>query len=98
VVVLEKMHAEFKVFGEALGALNDKVTAGFAGFEQRFEQIDRRLDQMDGRLGRVEQALDLVKEVVLAHGRELKEIRAVMVRRDEVEAIVERVVARAAGS
>ena len=114
-VVVETMHAEFKVFGEALGGLRTQMTDGFEEMHRRFAEVDRRfdrvdqrfagvdqrLDGMDQRFDRVERDLGLVKVAVLAHGRELRELRstvtdlaATKVNRDEVETIVERVVAR----
>ena len=92
-VVVEEIRGQFKVFGEALQGLSDKVTAGFADVDRRFEQVDRRFEQVDRDLG-------LVKAAILDHGRELKELRgavetlaATKVDRDEVAGIVERVVA-----
>ena len=114
-VVVETMHAELKVFGEALGGLRTQMTDGFEEMHRRFAEVDRRfdrvdqrfagvdqrLDGMDQRFDRVERDLGLVKVAVLAHGRELRELRstvtdlaATKVNRDEVETIVERVVAR----
>jgi hypothetical protein len=66
-----------------------------------FEEMHRRFVEVDQRFDRVERDLGLVKVAVLAHGRELRELRstvtdlaATKVNRDEVETIVERVVAR----
>ncbi len=124
-VVVETMHAEFKVFGEALGGLRAQMTEGFdemrqrfAEVDRRFEQVDRRFEQVDQRFegiderfegidqrfDRVERDLGLVKVAVLEHGRELRELRSTVtdlaarkVDRDEVETIVERVLARSSG-
>ena len=88
-VVVEKMYAEFQVFGEALAGLRAQVDEGFAevqeGFAQvnlqfeqvdrRFEQVDRRFEQVDWRFNRIEQDTELVKVAVLEHGRELKALR-----------------------
>ena len=90
---IEALRGEFKAFGQGLASLNDKIDATTARFETRFDRIDARFD-------RVEHELGLMKSAVLEHGRQLKEIRVTLdkkVDRDDVEAIVERVVARAAG-
>lgn len=86
-IVVEEIRAQGEVFGEGLQLLREQVQVGFAEVAHRFEQIDRRL-------GRVEDA-------VVQHGRELKlqgvQLRAIAekkVDREEVEAIVERVIAR----
>ena len=87
VVVLEDMRSQFKVFGEALQGVNDKVDRLDGDVASGFERVDRELG--------------LVKAVVIDHSRELREIRgrleAAMERKvdwDEVEAVVERVLAR----
>jgi hypothetical protein len=92
---------------EKVTGLDEKVTAGFARVDERFAQIDERFAQIDERFAQVDarfaqvdesfaevkHELGLVKTVVLEHGRLLKE----KVDRDEVEAVVERVVARTSG-
>ncbi len=92
---------------ERLVALDRKVDLGFAKVDARFEQIDRRFEQVDrqfvevrGHLGQVdEQLADLnlemgrVKTAVLEHGQRLRHA----VRRDEVEGLVEGVLARKRG-
>jgi archaellum component FlaC len=91
-VVVEDVRSQFKVSGEAL-------TAGFEGVDRRFEQVDRRFE-------RVEQDIGFVKAAVIEHGKKLKDIRGALQRLDEkvdkkvdraeVEAIVERTMARGA--
>ena len=91
-VVLERLHGEFKVFGEALGGLRQQMTDGFAAVDRRFEQVDRRFEQVDRRLDQVDRRLDqvehelgeirvdlgLVKSAATTHSRELKEMRSAL--------------------
>jgi hypothetical protein len=65
-VVLEKVHADFQVFGEALTGLREHM-------DRRFDVVDRRFEQVDRRFDRVEHETELLKAAVLEHGRELKE-------------------------
>ncbi len=109
-IVVEEIRAQGKVFGEGLELLREQMQAGFAEVDRRFEQVDRRFEQIDGRFeqidGRLEQIdgrLGRVEDAVVQHGRELKlhgeQLRAIAekkVDREEVEAIVERVIARTA--
>ncbi len=96
-IVLEDLRSQFKVFGEALGALGEKVDS----LEQKvdrleekvdrgFEQVDRRFEQVDRRLETLECDMKLVKTAILDQHREL----ATKVSRDELEEAVERAVAR----
>ncbi len=66
-----------------VAALDSRVTALDVRMTAGFARVDQRLD-------RVEHELGLVKSAVLEHGRLLKQ----KVNRDEVEAIVERAIAR----
>ncbi|HEY8088572.1 MAG TPA: hypothetical protein VIF09_12025 [Polyangiaceae bacterium] len=82
----------------------DGIDGRLDGIDGRLDGIDGRLDGVDGRLDRVEHRLHhvegelrgvvhelgLVKTASLEHGRMLKN----MVRRDEVEAIVDRAMSR----
>jgi hypothetical protein len=89
-VVVEQLRGDFRVFGEALGALR-------ADMNQRFDQVDERFHQVDQRLERVECDVSLLKTATTDNGRELKAIRATLDRkvdRDAIEGIVERVGAR----
>jgi hypothetical protein len=87
VVVLETLRGDFKVFGEALADVKAEVRADISSLRTEvhagFERVDRELA--------------LVKSAVLEHGRELREIRDRKVDRDEVEGIVQGVLARAGG-
>lgn len=100
-VVLEDLRSQFKVFGEAMAGGFARVDSRLDGIDGRLDGIDGRLDGMDHRFDQVDREMGLVKTAVLDHGRELKEIRGGIERiertkvdRDEVEAIVERVIAR----
>ena len=107
-VVLEDMRSQFKVFGEALQGFREEFSSGLqglreevsAGFEQvarRFEQVDHRFEGIDRELGHLKREVVLVKATVIDTSREVREIRGALekkVDRDEVEAIVERVIAR----
>ena len=90
VVVLEDLNAKLNVFGEALQGFRDEVA-------KQFEQVDRGF-------GRVELAvLENSREIREVRG-ELGEVRATVTRiesalaakvdREEVEPMVERVLAR----
>jgi len=60
-VVVETMHAEFTVFGEALGGLRTQMTDGFEEMHRRFVEVDQRFDRVERDLGLVKQDLGLVK-------------------------------------
>jgi chromosome segregation ATPase len=96
---------------EAVDKRFDEVDKRFEAVDKRFDEVDKRFDRLEGRVGRGEGDLALVKTAVLEnsrtladHGRELREIRAVVtasavrldekVSRVEVEDIVERAIAK----
>jgi hypothetical protein len=58
-------------------------------------EVHGGFDRVDRELAGVKDELGLVKSAVLEHGRELREIRDRKVDRDEVEGIVQGVLARA---
>jgi hypothetical protein len=93
-VVLEEVRSQFKVFGEALGSLSEKVDRGFEQVDRRFEKIEHRLDGIDVRLDGLTRDMGLVKTAVLDPHREL----GTKVNREEVHAEVERAVERAVAS
>ena len=95
-VVVEQLRGEFKVFGEALGGLREEMTEAHGGL---LRQMTDGFDEIKRDLGEVKVDLNLVKSAATTHSRELREIRSALgnkVERGEVEAIVERVVARIA--
>ncbi len=68
----------------------DRLEQRFDGLEQRFDGLEQRFDGVEGDIGRLQAASD-------AHGRQLKDIQHALekkVDREEVEVIVEQVVAR----
>jgi hypothetical protein len=98
VIILEEMRGHFKVFGEQLGAVGDRVTSlegKFTSLEGKVTALDDRVTALDHKVdhgfARVEHRLGLVELAITEHTRELKK----KVDRDEVEAIVDRAVARA---
>jgi hypothetical protein len=110
-VVVEEMRSQFKVFGEALQGLCERVDAGFAQVDVRFAQVDARFAQVDARFGQVDtrfgqvdREIGLLKTAVLENGRDIRDVRNTLSRvevalekkvdREEVESIVERVIAR----
>jgi hypothetical protein len=105
-VAVEQLQGQFKVFGEQLGAVREDVAVlrgevgalrgevgvlrGEVGVLR--EQVTTGFAQVDQRFERVEHEIGLLKVAVIEQGRELKK----KVDRDEVEAIVERAIARSA--
>ncbi|HEY1693163.1 MAG TPA: hypothetical protein VGG39_13435 [Polyangiaceae bacterium] len=101
-VVVEEMRGHFKVFGEQLSLqgdrlakveekvtrLDEKVTR----LDEKVTGLDEKVTRLDQRMERVEHRLGLVEVAVLEVGREVKR----KVDRDDVEAIVEGVLARKA--
>jgi archaellum component FlaC len=57
-VVLEEVRSQFKVFGEALESLSEKVDRGFEQVDRRFEQVDRRFEKIEHRLDGIDVRLD----------------------------------------
>jgi septal ring factor EnvC (AmiA/AmiB activator) len=108
-VVVETLRGDFRVFGEALAGLTTKVDSGFERVDRELTSVRADLSDVKHDLGAVKQdlagvkddlagvkhELGLVKSAVLEHGRELREIRDRKVDRDEVEGIVQGIVARA---
>lgn len=90
---IEELH---KVVVQGFASLNDKIDSRFAAVDARFETIDARFATIDAqfatidaRFDRVDQELGRVKDALMEHGRQLKDIRAALDRkvdRDELEA------------
>ncbi len=73
-------------FGSELASLNDKIDSGLASLNDKvdsgFAAVNARFEHVDDELGRV-------KDALMEHGRQLKDIRAALdqkLDRDEVEA------------
>ncbi|PIR40127.1 MAG: hypothetical protein COV33_01375 [Candidatus Zambryskibacteria bacterium CG10_big_fil_rev_8_21_14_0_10_34_34] len=93
-VVLEDLRSNFKVFGESLDLVKDKVDSidkrvdsidkRVDSIDKRVDSIDKRVDSIDKRLGGVESDLEILKtEVAL--------IRHNQVTRDEFKLLESRV-------
>jgi len=103
-VVLEDLRSQFKVFGEGLRAVDEKVDRLDQRVTSGFERVDRELGLVKVAIGDHDRQLGLVKAAIVDNSAEVREIRASLKRvedgmakkvdREEVEAIVERAVAR----
>jgi hypothetical protein len=101
-VVVEELRSHFKVFGERLEGVEQRLDTRIDGLEQRLDaridgleqRLDARIDGLEQRvtaqLADLSHEVGLVKIAVLEHGRALKE----KVDRDEVQAILERATGR----
>ncbi|MGO8996381.1 MAG: hypothetical protein ACLQVI_23960 [Polyangiaceae bacterium] len=98
-VLVEDMKSQFKVFGEAVQAVDEKVdrldrkvTSGFARVDAEMASGFARVDaEVASGFARVDRELGLVKAVVIDHSRELREIRGSVTR---LEAAMEKKVDR----
>jgi hypothetical protein len=96
-VVLEDLRSKLNVFGEALQGFREDV-------DRRFEQVDRKFDQVDRRFGQLELAVLENSRAIQGLRGELADVRGTVTRieaavatkvdRRDVEAIVERALAR----
>lgn len=68
-LILEDMRDQFRVFGEGLTALSEKMDAGFAGLNQRMDSLEGRMDRLEHRQLALEAA-------VTQHSVEIRELRA----------------------
>ena len=73
--------------------LHRVVAQGFASVSDRFDSVDARLAAVDAKVDAVKVQMDAefgrVKDALMEHGRQLKDIRAALDRkvdRDELEA------------
>ena len=95
--LVEDLHG---VVVQGFASLNDKVDSGLASVNDRIDKVDSRLshkiDKIDSglaslndRFDKVDAELGRVKDALVEHGRQLKDIRAALDRkvdRDELEA------------
>ncbi len=91
------LHEQMSAGFEEVNHRFEQVNHRFEEVNCRFEQVDRRFDRVEHDIAEIRQDVGLVKIAVLDHSRELKEIRVALekkVDRDEVEGIVQRVIAR----
>lgn len=96
VVVLEEIRAQNKGFGEGLQLLREQMSAGFEAVDRRFARVENDITEIRHDIADIRQDVGLVKIAVLEHSRELKGIRVALdkkVDRDEIEGIVQHVVA-----
>lgn len=93
-----KLDAKVDALETKIGALDAKIDGVDAKLDAKVDALEAK---MDAGFARIDQDFAFVKRAITDHTQELKEIRATLdkkVDRDEVEAIVERAVARAIGS
>jgi chromosome segregation ATPase len=67
-VVLEQLHGEFRVFGEALGGLRQHMN-------DRFDAVDRRFERVEHELGEVKRDLVEVKRDLVEVKRDLVQVK-----------------------
>jgi hypothetical protein len=97
-VVVEEIRGQNQALGGGLESLREQMHAGF-------DRVDRRFEEVDQDIALLKHAVLELKAQGQDHGRQLEGLRtevrdlaAKKVDRDEVESIVERVVARTAGA
>jgi septal ring factor EnvC (AmiA/AmiB activator) len=61
-VVLEQLHGEFRVFGEALGGLRQHMNDRFDAVDRRFERVEHELGEVKRDLVEVKRDLVQVKQ------------------------------------
>ena len=86
-----------KDFHSRLENLGEQMKQGFDRVDQRFDEIDRRFDKVDRRFDGVEGDIRRLQAASREHGRQLEDIQQTLrkkVDREEVEGIVEQVLAR----
>ncbi len=75
-LILEDMRDQFRVFGEGLTALSEKMDAGFAGLNQRMDSLERRMGVLESRMDRLEHRQLALEAAVTQHSVEIRELRA----------------------
>jgi len=94
VVVLEHIHADFKMFGESLQTTREVLEGRFDQVEVRLDRVETRLDSIearlaehDTRLAQLELAInELVKE--LRDDTKQRQIDALTIRVSTLEALL----------
>jgi archaellum component FlaC len=96
---VRSMDARLGAVENRLGAVENRLGA----VENRLGNVENRLGNVENRLGNVENDMGLVKAALVEHGRDLREVKSAVARiderldrkvdREEVEAIVLRIVA-----
>ncbi len=85
------------MFGEALADVKAEVHDVRLDVRNLRAETQAGFERVDREIADVKVDLGLVKSAVLEHGRELRDIRDRKVGRDEVEGIVQGVLARTGG-
>jgi hypothetical protein len=104
VVILEDLSAKFNVFGEALQGFRDEVAKQFEQVGRRFGQVERAVLENSRAIRGVRVGLAEVRGELAEVRGEIGEVRATVTRvesalatkvdRNEIEPMVERVLAR----
>lgn len=74
-VILEEIQKQFRVFGEGLQGIHDRldrVEARLGAVEERLDRIEMRLDRVETRLDRLEHKVDTFIVQVSGHEKRLK--------------------------
>jgi len=74
VVVLEHIHADFKMFGESLQTTREVLEGRFDRVEVRLDRVETRLDKIEVRLDRVETRLDSIEARLAEHDTRLAQL------------------------
>jgi chromosome segregation ATPase len=74
-VVLEQLHGEFRVFGEALGGLRQHMNDRFDAVDRRFERVEHELGEVKRDLVQVKQDLGDVQRDLADVQRDLGEVQ-----------------------
>lgn len=93
-VVLEDLRSQFKVFGEGLLGLNEKVYKGFKRMDDKFDEVDIRFIEVNTRLDDHSKILDSHSEMIAQIMMDVTEIKNDLkqkVNRSEFEKLEKRV-------
>jgi septal ring factor EnvC (AmiA/AmiB activator) len=74
-VVLEQLHGEFRVFGEALGGLRQHMNDRFDAVDRRFERVEHELGEVKRDLVEVKRDLVQVKQDLGDVQRDLADVQ-----------------------
>jgi archaellum component FlaC len=74
-VVLEQLHGEFRVFGEALGGLRQHMNDRFDAVDRRFERVEHELGEVKRDLVEVKRDLVQVKQDLGDVQRDLADVK-----------------------
>jgi chromosome segregation ATPase len=74
-VILEAIQSDFRLFGEKLDFIDERLSGQLRGVEARLDRIEARLDRVEARLDRVEARLDSIEGRLDTIEAELIEIK-----------------------